>query len=82
MSGLPVDSKDPDLVIANRVCCTGELSTLINHPDKLVQILAKHIEAGAPSNVKLPRNMARKKPVEIYRECRYGMKKQFNNFKK
>ena len=75
MSSLPVDERDPDLVQPNRVSCVKELESLTRHPDKLVQLLAKHIVNGAPSNVKLPRNLARKRPVEAYRESRYGFLK-------
>ena len=71
-SSLPVDKLDPDLVVANRVACTKELEEVKKHPNKLVEILVKHIEAGAPSNVALPRNMARKPPTVIYRETKYG----------
>ena len=74
-SSLPVDKLDPDLVQPNRVCCVKELKQLTEHSNKLVQVMAKHIVAGAPSNVKLPRNMSRKRPIEIYRESRYGVLK-------
>ena len=61
------------------MACTKELEEVKKHPNKLVEILVKHIEAGAPSNVALPRNMARKPPTVIYRETKYG---QFKDRKK
>lgn len=72
MASLPVDKLDPDLVMPNRVSCVKELEALTVHPNYLVVLLAKHIQAGAPSNVNLPKNCTRKRPSEVYKELRFG----------